>query len=250
MNVSVTFTHFGGRDPEITYSSAESLLTLVGVILPSGIQSAQTSDWCKSTHPVNLKRTNQMPTLATVSTTDRPSQTVETTMSVLPPGFEERTSRPMVFIGGETEGGQPFYQWNRETSSREYIPTNRFTAKLTDVKLLVKNADDELKRTVKLVCEFVTASGGQVAVSCGAATYSAIGIVAGLNNLSAEQLSRELGLSGKVGKGGRVTFVNVYADGQPSRDMNSEDLLKETRGTDEYMKAVEGFVGDIKAKLA
>ena len=191
-----------------------------------------------------------MTTLATVSTTDRQSQAIETTMTMLPPGFEERPSRPMVYVGGETEGGQPFYQWNRETSAREYIPTNRFSARLTDVKLLVKNADDPLKKTTKLVCEFVTASGGEVAVSCGAATYSAIGIVAGLNNLTSEQLSSELGLSGKVGKGGRVTFVNVYQGGSPSRDMSAEDLLKETRGSDDYMKAVEAFVADIKAKLA
>lgn len=192
-----------------------------------------------------------MTLLANVQTTatEIPAPVVDTTMTVLPPGFDARPSRPIVYIGGEMEGGQPFYTWNHDSSSREYVPTSRFSARMTDIKLIVKNPDDAMKRSVKLVCEFITSSGGEVAVSCGANTYSAMGIIAGLSALTGDQLTRELGLSGKVGKSGKVTFVSVFSDGKLSRNPDSEDLLKEARGTDAYMAAVEGYVADIKDRL-
>ena len=179
-----------------------------------------------------------------------PAGSIDRSMAVvaMPPGFVEAETRPVVYIGGENEGGLPFYTWNFDDQKKEYVPVNRFSAQLIGIDTRVKNADDEMKRSVKLVLEFKTSSGGRVAISCGAKTYSAIGIVSGLNAMTADQLAGEIGLFGKVGRNG-VTFINTYADGQPVRDVNAEDLLKEARKDDGQIEAVQGYVGEIKAKL-
>jgi hypothetical protein len=168
---------------------------------------------------------------------------------MLPPGFEEAPSRPIVYVGGEMEGGAPFYVWNRDTESKDFVPTKRFSATLLDVKTLVRNPDDPIKRSVKLVLEFSTASGERVAFSMGVNTYAGMGAIAGLSALSAEQLAAPIGLSGKVGNQGRVTFVSVYSDGKLMRNVDSEDLLKECRGGDSYLPAVEGLIANIREKL-
>lgn len=173
----------------------------------------------------------------------------EMTVSLMPPGFSEPVNRPIVFIGGEVEGGQPFYTWNHDASAREYVPVNRFSATLMEVKTIVKNADDELKRAVKLVCEFETASGQRVAMSAGANTYAALGIVAGLSALTSEQLQGEIGLSGKVGRNGKVTFVSVFADGQLSRNPDAEELLKEAKKDGTVIELIEGYLADINEKI-
>ena len=198
-----------------------------------------------------------MTTLANIKSTDTAATTIvdqggsapSTGMTLMPPGFEDRPARPIVYIGGSEEGGQPFYTWNFDTESKDFVPVNKFSARLIDIKTLVKNADDEMKRAVKLVCEFETASGGRVAMSCGAKTWSALGLVAGLSVLTPEQLTQEIGLIGKVGKRG-VTFVNVYASGGAARNDDAVAMLREARDDDNQIAAIEGYVGDIKAKLA
>ena len=193
-------------------------------------------------------------TLATVNTTTT-SQAITpaaptTKMEVmLPPGFEEAPSRPIVYVGGESEGGAPFYVWNRDKEAKDFIPTKRFSATLLDVKTLVRNPDDAVKRSVKLVLEFSTASGERVAFSMGANTYAGMGALAGLSALSSEQLAAPIGLSGKVGNQGRVTFVSIYSDGKLMRNVDAEDLLKECRGGDSYLPAVEGLIANIREKL-
>ena len=169
---------------------------------------------------------------------------------LMPPGFTEPVSRPMVFIGGEVEGGQPFYTWNHDEERRDYVPVNRFSATLLSLKTVVKNADDNIKRSVKLVAEFETASGSRVAMSCGANTYAALGLVAGLTACTPEQLKGEIGLSGKVGKNGKVTFVSVFADGQLKRNPDAEEALKEAKKDGTMIEVVEGYIGDLSANLA
>ena len=194
-------------------------------------------------------------TLAKIDTVETAieAQTQDTdrrmTAVVMPPGFEEQPSRPIVYVGGEEEGGLPFYSWNHDTNSREYVPTARFSASLLELKTLVKNADDPKRAAVKLVAEFQTASGARVAMSMGAKTYSALGLVAGLSALDETQLRGVIGLSGKTGKSG-VTFVSVFSDGKLMRNPNSEDLLKESRQDDAQVEAIEGLIGEINAKLA
>ena len=167
----------------------------------------------------------------------------------LPPGFTEPANRPIVFIGGEVEGGQPFYQWNHDENCREYVPANRFSATLLEMKTIVKNADDPIKKSVKLVAEFQTAAGNRVAMQCGANTYAALGMVAGLSNLTPEQLQKEIGLSGKVGRSGKVTFVSVFADGALQRNPDAEEMLKEAKADGAIVQAIEGYIGDINAKI-
>ena len=197
-------------------------------------------------------------TLAAVSTTKASEQvlemapaTVERKMEIvaMPPGFAAAETRPVVYIGGSEEGGLPFYEWNFDEERKDYVPVNRFSARLMDIKTIVKNADDDIKRTVKLVLEFETASGGRVAISCGAKTYSALGIVSGLSGMSSEQLAGEIGLSGKVGRRG-VTFVNTFAQGGLVRHPDSEELLKESRKDDAQVECIEGLIGEIKRKLS
>ena len=173
----------------------------------------------------------------------------EMTVSLMPPGFTEPVSRPIVFIGGEVEGGMPFYTWNHNDNAREYVPVNRFSATLMEVKTIIKNGDDELKRAVKLVCEFETASGQRVAMSAGANTYAALGIVGGLSNLTSEQLQGEIGLSGKVGRNGKVTFVSVFADGQLARNPDAEELLKAAKKDGTVVELIEGYLSDINEKI-
>ena len=194
-------------------------------------------------------------TLATVAT--KPG-TISTEMSVvgvadeaplMPPGFSEPLNRPMIFIGGETENGPCFYTWNRDTESRDYVPVNRFSAHLIELKTIVKNPDNDLTRSVKLVAEFQTASGQRVAMSCGANTYSALGFVAGLSACTDEELTREIGISARSGKNGKVTFVSVFADGALKRNPNSEELLKEAKTDGVMIDALEGFVQDINTRV-
>ena len=175
--------------------------------------------------------------------------TVIATEGALPPGFQEPLNRPMIFIGGEVEGGQPFYQWNHDESCREYVPVNRFRGTLLELKTVVKNADDAIKRSVKLVAEFQTATGARIAMSCGANTYAALGIVAGLSNLTPEQLRGEIGLSGKVGRSGKVTFVSVFADGALMRNPDAEDLLKEAKTDGDVVPAITGYLNEINERL-
>lgn len=194
---------------------------------------------------------------ATLANTKVSDSAISRTMSVvvpaaetdLPPGFTEPMNRPLVFIGGEVEGGQPFYTWNHDESSREYVPANRFSATLLEVKTVVKNADDPIKRSVKLICEFQTATGSRVGMSCGANTYAALGIIGGLSALTAEQLKGEIGLSGKVGRNGKVTFVSVFADGQLARNPDAEELLKEAKRDGTVIEAIEGYCADINDRI-
>ena len=123
-------------------------------------------------------------TPASAHASEANTSNVSQSMSVvgLPPGFVEPVDRPIVYIGGDVEGGQPFYQWNREANSKDFIPVNRFSATLKDIKTIIKNADDEDRRSCKVVMEFETESGGQVAISVGAKTWAAMGIVSGERN--------------------------------------------------------------------
>ena len=179
-----------------------------------------------------------------------PAGEVHTEMSLMmPPGFAEPVNRPIVYIGGETEGGQPFYTWNHDDSSREYVPVNRFSATLLEVKTMVKNPDDDLKRAVKLVCEFQTASGQRVAMSAGVNTYASLGILAGLSACDANELAGEIGLSGKVGRNGKVTFVSVFAGGQLKRNPDAEELLKEAKKDGTIEEVATGYIADINAKI-
>ena len=192
-------------------------------------------------------------TTATDTTVDVPTSggsapDVSMSISLMPPGFEERVDRPIVYIGGEEEGGLPFYTWNHADSCKNFVPVNKFSARLIDVKTMVKNADDPQKRAVKLVCEFETASGSRVAMSCGAKTYSAIGLISGLQSLSEEQLQGEVGLYGKVGRNG-VTFINVYVDGNRTNGELAVDLLREARKDGVQIEAVQGYVDQLTASL-
>ncbi len=166
----------------------------------------------------------------------------------MPPGFVQPVSRPIVYIGGETEGGNPFYQWDREANAKQYVETNKFSARLTDIKTIVKNPDDDTLRSVKVVFEFATESGGEVALCVGANTWAAMGIISGLSGMSSDQLSYEIGLSGKCGRKG-VTFMNVFSQGGLIRNPDVEEQLKEARKDGVLIEAVEGFVGDIRARL-
>lgn len=197
-------------------------------------------------------------TLAKLATSEAASATIDAggaspaqAMAVvgMPPGFVEPATRPMVYIGGETEGGSPFYTWNHEEDRKDFVPVNRFSARLIEIKTIVKNPDDELKRAVKVVLEFETGTGGRVGISCGAKTWSALGIVAGISGMSAEQLQGEIGLSGKVGRRG-VTFISCFAEGGLVRNPNAEDLLKEARADDAQIACVEGLVAEIQARLS
>lgn len=107
-------------------------------------------------------------TLAKLATTEAASTTIDAggtspaqemaVVGAMPPGFVEPVTRPMVYIGGETEGGSPFYTWNHSEEKKEFVPVNRFSARLIEIKTIVKNPDDELKRAVKVVLEFETCS--------------------------------------------------------------------------------------------
>ena len=193
-------------------------------------------------------------TLSSINTTkvlsDETADLITSDMAVidLPPGFVQPVDRPIVYIGGSEEGGQPFYQWNRDTNSKEFIPVNRFSATLTDIKTIIKNADDEDRRSCKVVMEFQTASGGQVAISVGAKTWAAMGIVSGLSGMSSDQLQGEVGLWGRVGRKG-VTFISTFADGGCVRHPDSEELLKESRKDGAQEEAIVGLVGEIRKKL-
>lgn len=167
----------------------------------------------------------------------------------LPPGFVEPIDRPIVYIGGDVEGGQPFYQWDREKSAKDFIPVNRFSATLKDIKTIIKNADDEDRRSCKVVMEFETATGGQVAISVGAKTWAAMGIVSGLSGMSSVQLTSEIGLWGRVGRKG-VTFINTFVDGGCVRNPDAEELLKESRKDGAQEEAITGLVGEIRKKLS
>ena len=198
-------------------------------------------------------------TLAKLATTEAASATIDAggtspaqvmaVVGAMPPGFVEPVTRPMVYIGGETEGGAPFYTWNHDEEKKDFVPVNRFSARLLEIKTIIKNPDDELKRAVKVVLEFETATGGRVGISCGAKTWSALGIVAGISGMTAEQLQGEIGLSGKVGRRG-VTFISCFAEGGLVRNPNAEELLKEARADDAQIECVEGLVGEIQAKLS
>ncbi len=199
-----------------------------------------------------------MTTLAKVQTANATTATVipaigevKTEMSVmLPPGFAEQTRGTMVFIGGEAEGGPIFYQWNSETEERSYVPVNRFTGRLVNVKTVIRNPDDKLTRSVKLLCEFETATGDRVTMQCGANTYSSLGLISGLSACSADQIKGEIGLSGRTGQSARVTFVNVFAEGGRMRNPDAEELLKEAKNDGVMTDAIEGYIADINAKLA
>lgn len=169
-------------------------------------------------------------------------------VTLMPPGFEERPARPIVYIGGEEEGGNPFYTWNHDEDCKEYVPVNQFSARLLEIKTLVKNANNPKLRSVKLVCEFETKSGARVAMSCGAKTWAAIGIVAGMALLTPEQLGKEIGLKGRVGNNG-VTFINVYADGGTPRNDDAVNALREARADDVQVEAIEGYLGEINARI-
>ena len=197
-------------------------------------------------------------TLAKLATSEAATATIDAggtspdqAMAVvgMPPGFVEPVTRPMVYIGGETEGGAPFYTWNHTDEKKDFVPVNRFSARLIEIKTIVKNPDDEQKRAVKVVLEFETSTGGRVGISCGAKTWSALGIVAGISGMTAEQLQSEIGLSGKVGRRG-VTFISCFAEGGLVRNPNAEDLLKEARADDAQVECVEGLVAEIQQKLA
>ena len=175
---------------------------------------------------------------------------VSTDMSVImPPGFEEPVNRPMIFIGGESENGPCFYTWNRDEERRDYVPVNRFSATLLSIKTVVRNPDNDLTRSVKIVAEFQTSSGALVAMSCGANTYSALGMVAGLSACSEAELNGELGLSGRTGKNGKVTFVSVFASSQLKRNPDAEELLKEAKRDGVMTDAIEGYIQDINNKI-
>ena len=85
-------------------------------------------------------------------------------------------------------------------------------------------------------------------MSCGAKTWSAIGIVSGLAVLTPEQLTQEIGLKGRVGKNG-VTFINVYANGGTPRNDEAVNALREARADDTQVEVVKGYVADITDKL-
>lgn len=175
---------------------------------------------------------------------------VNTDMSVMmPPGFAEPVNRPMIFIGGESENGPCFYTWNRDEERRDYVPVNRFSASLLSIKTVVRNPDNELTRSVKIVAEFQTASGSPVAMSCGANTYSALGLIAGLSACTDAELNSELGLSGRTGKNGKVTFVSVFASSQLKRNPDAEELLKEAKKDGVMAEAIEGYINDINNRI-
>jgi len=175
---------------------------------------------------------------------------VRTEMSVImPPGFTAPVDRPMIYIGGEAEGGPCFYTWNKEESARDYVPVNRFSASLIELRTVVYNPDDKLTRSVKLIAEFQTASGARVGMCCGANTWSALGLISGLSGCDADQIRGTIGLSGKSGKSGKVTFINVYANGDYMRNPDAEGLLKEAKADGVLEEAIKGYVSDINARL-
>ena len=187
---------------------------------------------------------------STAATAVVPSGTVSTDMSIImPPGFQAPVDRPMIYIGGESEGGPCFYTWNKEESSRDYVPVNRFSASLIELRTVVYNPDDKLTRSVKLIAEFQTASGARVGMCCGANTWSAVGLIAGLSACDAEQIRGTIGLSGKSGKSGKVTFINVYANGDYMRNPQADELLKEAKADGVLEEAIKGYVAEINAKL-
>ena len=195
--------------------------------------------------------TATLSTIKTATVTSAPAAgPVNTEMSVMmPPGFQEPVSRPMIYIGGEVEGGPCFYTWNKEDSGRDYVPVNRFSASLIELRTVVYNPDDKLTRSVKLIVEFQTPTGARVGMCCGAGTYSSLGLISGLSACSPEQLRGEIGLSGKTGKNGKVTFVNVFANGEYMRNQSSEALLKEAKNDGVMEEAIQGFISDINATL-
>ena len=193
-------------------------------------------------------------TLAKVQSTEAtavvPSGGVRTEMSVImPPGFQAPVDRPMIYIGGESEGGPCFYTWNSEESARDYVPVNRFSANLLELRTVVYNPDDKLTRSVKLIAEFQTPSGARVAMCCGANTWAAVGLIGGLSACTSEQVRGLIGLSGKSGKSGKVTFINVYANGDYMRNHDADELLKEAKADGVLEEAIKGYVAEINARL-
>lgn len=154
---------------------------------------------------------------------------------------------PRIFIGANAEG-QPFYAWDRESETRAYQNCRSFTALVTGVRTVVQNPDDELKRSTKLIVDVCLESGQEISISCGAKTYSALTLVAGLSGLTAAQLRGTVGLSGKAGQRG-VVFMSVYADGSLIRNEDSEGLLKEARKDDVQVEALEGVVAQIQERI-
>lgn len=206
-----------------------------------------------SQQTIHTQMPNTLATVApksgTVSTEMTVIDTAAADANIMPPGFSEPVNRPLIFIGGETENGPCFYQWDRQSESRNYVPVNRFSASLIELKTVIKNADNELTRAVKLIAEFETPTGQRVAMSCGANTYSALGFVSGLSACTDAELGGEIGISARSGKNGKVTFVSVFANGQLKRNPNSEDLLKESKQDGVMVDALQGYVTDINTRL-
>ena len=156
---------------------------------------------------------------------------------------------PRIFIGADEKTGLPFYAWDSENESRAYQATRSFTALITGVRTVVQNPDDDVKRSVKLIVDMaLDANGMEISLSTGAKTYSALSLVASLSGLTNEQLARPVGLSGKVGQRG-VVFMSVYADGKPIRNIDAEELLRESRKDDKQVEALEGFIAEINARI-
>lgn len=157
--------------------------------------------------------------------------------------------KPRIFVQADEKTGLPFYAWNGETESRSYQATKSFVARITAVKTVVQNADDETKRAVKLVLDLTLENGMEITMSCGAATYSALSLTSGLSALTPEQLAQSVGISGKAGTKG-VVFLSVFSDGKLIRNLDTEELLKEARKDGVQVQAIESMVRDINDRIA
>lgn len=163
--------------------------------------------------------------------------------SILP----EAKRVPRIFIGANADG-MPFYAWDGEAEARAYQQCRSFTALITGVKTVVQNPDDDLKRSVKLIVDMALENGQEISLSCGAKTYSALTLAAGLSGLTAEQLAQPVGLSGKAGQRG-VVFMSVYSNGKQVRNLEAEELIKESRQNDSQVEAIQGYVAEIQARI-
>ena len=160
----------------------------------------------------------------------------------------EAQRKPRLFVGADNDGN-PFYAWDSENQSRIHQQARSFTAQVEGVRTQVVNEGTE-KESTKLILDLaLEATGECISLSMGVQTYSALSLVAAMSGLTAEELAAPIGISGKAGSKG-VVFISVYCNGKSVRNMEAEDLLKESRKDGKQLEAIQGYVAEINDKLA
>ena len=185
-------------------------------------------------------------TLAKSSVVSLGGSATETTFdlsAILP----EAQRRPRLFVGAD-DNGMTFYAWDGGEEKRVHQKARSFTAIVQGLRTQVLNAGEQTESTKLILDMVLAATGTEISLTCGAKTYSALSLVAAMSGLTGQQLAGEIGISGKAGNKG-VVFLSVYADGKPVRNMDAEELLRESRKDDKQVEALEGYISEINARI-